>query len=246
MQIAVAGGTGWLGRLVVEAAQEGGHTTAVISRATGVDLTTGTGLARVLEGAEAVIDVSNVTTVSAKKSIGFFTAATGHLIESGRAAGVRHHVAVSIIGVDRVGFGYYQGKLRQEQLVLDGAVGASVLRAAQFHEFAAQMVERFKGPFVPVPRMLSQPVAAREVAQALVRLAEQEPVGLAPDLAGPEELEMSQMVRRLLKARGSTRLVIGLPMPGKVGKQMAGGGLLPTSPGPRGTQTYAEWLAESR
>lgn len=246
MRIAVAGGTGWLGPFVVEAAHAAGHTTTVISRSNGVDLTTGAGLQDALRGVATVIDVSNITTTSRKKSVAFFGTATKNLIDAGQRAGISHHVTLSIVGVDRVDFGYYEGKRRQEELVLTGSVPGTVLRAAQFHEFAAQLLDRAKGPFVLVPRMRSQPIAAREVGQALVRLAELQPVGLAPELAGPEQLEMSDMVRQLLQVRGSRRLMVGLPLPGAAGRQMAGGGLLPLGPGPRGRQTFEQWLTDAQ
>ena len=242
MRIAVAGGTGLVGRLVVEEVRAAGHTPVVLARSTGVDLTTGAGLDQALDGADAVVDVSNVTTTGRARSVAFFEAATGNLLAAGERAGVAHHVALSIVGVDRVGLGYYRGKLAQEALVLADGVAGSVLRATQFHEFAAQMLER-GGPFALAPRMLTQPVAAREVAVALAELAAGEPVGLAPDLAGPERQQMSDMVRRLLRARGGRRPVLPVRFPGATGRAMAQGGLLPTGPGPRGSQTFDEWLA---
>ncbi|RIJ70936.1 3-beta hydroxysteroid dehydrogenase [Nakamurella silvestris] len=245
MQIAVAGGTGLLGRLVVAAAADAGHTTVVLSRSTGTDLMTGSGLTAALQGSAAVIDVSNISTLSAKKSINFFATTTGNLLEAGRQAGVAHHIAVSIVGVDRVDYGYYLGKRRQEELLLAGDRPATVLRATQFHEFAQQLLDRFPGPVALVPAMLSQPIAAREVAQALVALVGDAPGGLVPELAGPEELEMTDMVRRVLRSQGSRRRVLKLRLPGAVGRQMATGGLLPTGPGPRGTQTFQDWLATS-
>jgi uncharacterized protein YbjT (DUF2867 family) len=244
MHIAVAGGTGVIGRRVVAAAAAAGHTTTVISRSNGVDLTTGAGLSQALTGVSAVIDVSNITTTSRKKSIAFFSSATKNLVDAGQRAGIGHHVALSIIGVDRVDLGYYEGKRRQEELILSASVPATILRAAQFHEFAAQLIERSKGPFVLAPRMRSQPVAASEVADALVKLAEREPVGSAPELAGPEQLEMPDMVRRLLKVRGAHRITVGLPIPGAAGKQLATGGLLPLESGPRGRQTFEQWLSD--
>jgi uncharacterized protein YbjT (DUF2867 family) len=243
MKIAVAGGTGWVGTFVVDAVRASGHQPLVLARSTGVDLTTGSGLDDALYGASALIDVSNVTTTSKAKSVAFFEASTENLIAAGQRAGVSHHVALSIVGIDRVDLGYYEGKRRQEALVLSGGVPASVLRATQFHEFAAQMLERSGGPFAPVPRMRSQPIAAREVAWALVELAAREPVGLAPELAGPEQHEMPDLVRQLLRARGSHRIVVPVRLPGAAGKAMATGGLLPTGPGPRGRQTFAQWLA---
>jgi uncharacterized protein YbjT (DUF2867 family) len=242
MRFAVAGGTGWIGKLVVEAAQAAGHSTSIIARSKGVDLMNGAGLAEAITGVEAVIDVSNVTTLSRKKSVAFFGAATKNLLAAEQEAGVAHHVALSIVGVDRIDSPYYAGKRRQEELIQSGSVPFTILRATQFHEFAAQLIAATKGPLVPVPKLKSQPIAAREVAEALVQLAESEPAGMAPDLAGPEVLEMPHMVRQLLEARGSHRRVVTLRIPGAVGKAMAGGGSLPLEPGPRGLETYETWL----
>jgi len=243
MIIAVAGGTGWVGRLVVEAVRAAGDTPIVLARSTGVDLTTGKGLSEALSGASVVIDVSNVSTIRRKKSVAFFEAATTHLLAAEQQAGVTHHIALSIVGCDRVDFGYYYGKRRQEELVLAGPVPATVLRATQFHEFAAQILER-GGPFAVTPKMLCQPIAAREVAAALVDIAHGAPAGLAPDLAGPREEQMADMMRRLLRARGGRGRVLAVRMPGRVGASLAGGGLLPASDdhGPRGRQTYEQWL----
>jgi uncharacterized protein YbjT (DUF2867 family) len=129
--------------------------------------------------------------------------------------------------------------------VLAGGVPASILRATQFHEFAAQVLDQARGPFAPVPRMPSQPVAAREVAQALVELAVGQPAGMAAELAGPEPLEMTSLARRVLRARGSRRVVLPVRLPGAAGRAIAGGALLPSDPGPRGQQTFSQWLSAS-
>lgn len=242
MRIAVAGGTGWTGRLVVAALKEAGHRPQVIARSTGVDLTTGRGLGQALDGVERVIDTSNITSISRSKAVAFFETAAKHLLRAEQAAGVSHHVVLSIVGIDRVDYGYYAGKRAQESAAEASGVPCSVLRATQFHEFAAQMLQR-GGPFAIAPRMRCQPVAAREVAQALVDLALGAPQGLAPELAGPEERDMVQMVRQLHRARGGRRPVLPLKMPGKAGKSMLAGALLPTGPGPRGKVTFDEWVA---
>src|SRR5579883_2264198 len=243
MKIAVAGGTGAIGRLVVEAVQRRDDTPIVLARSRGVDLTTGLGLDQAVRDVEVVIDVSSVNTFGAKKSVAFFEAATRNLLAAGERAGVTHHVALSIVGIDRVDVGYYQGKRRQEELVLSGPVPGSVLRATQFHEFAAQMIERgVPGPFVLVPKSLNQPLAAREAAAALIMMAMDAPVGLAPELAGPEQHRMADLVRRVLRAKGSHRVVVPVPLPGGAGRAVATGALLPAGPGPRGTQTFDEWL----
>ncbi len=258
MRIAVAGGTGTVGRLVVDAVRRAGHEPVVLARSTGVDLLGAGGvgdggdgdgavgdggLDEALRDVRRVVDVSNVTTTRRAAAVRFFERATGSLLAAGARAGVEHHVALSIVGIDRVDLGYYAGKRRQEDLVLAGPVPASVLRATQFHEFAGQLVQRLgRAPVVAVPRMLSQPIAASEVAAALVDLALAEPSGRVPDLAGPRREQMPDLVRRLLRARGSRRPVLALPLPGRVGRSMADGGLIPTDDGPRGRIDFEQWL----
>ncbi|WP_053353399.1 SDR family oxidoreductase [Leucobacter musarum] len=227
--IAVAGGTGTVGTHVVEVAREQGFDVRVLSRASGVDLVSGAGLD--LTGVDAVIDASGTTTTSAAKSRAFFAAASAALLAAGAAAGVRHHVALSIVGVDRAPHGYYAGKAVQETAVTAGTVPWSVLRATQFHEFAAQMIDRMRlGPWVGAPAMRSQPIAARTVAEHLVALAVGEPVGLAPDLVGPREERMAQMMRALLAHRGDGARVIELPLPGGFGRALRDGSILPSDP----------------
>lgn len=241
MRIAVAGGTGWIGRLVVDEVRRSGDTAVVLSRGTGVDLTTGSGLATKLDGADVVIDVSNIAAGTSRAAIAFFDAATRHLLAAERDVGIGHHVALSIVGIDRVDLGYYLGKRRQVELIEAGPVPWTVLPATQFHEFAAQMLAG-RSPVVAVPRMLSQPVAASEVARLLAELARAAPAGLVGDLAGPEQHRMPDLVRRLARARGDRRLVFSAPTPGKVDRQIAAGGLLPPG-GTRGSITFEEWLA---
>ena len=243
MRIAVAGGTGAVGQHVVAAAAAAGHEPVVLARSRGVDLTTGRGLSAALTGAAALIDVSNVATASRRRSVAFFTAATRHLLAAAQEAGVGHYVALSIVGIDRVDFGYYEGKRAQEELVLSGALPASVLRATQFHEFAGQVLARIGGPVALVPRMRTQPVAAAEVATALVALATGPAVERAPELAGPEVHDMVDLARQVVRAAGRRRPVVPVRLPGAAGRAMAGGDLLPTQPGPRGTQTFSSWLA---
>ena len=196
MRIAVAGATGTVGRHVVAAARRAGHEAVALSRATGQDLTTGAGLAEALRGADAVVDVANVVTLRCRPAERFFVAAARALHEHGAAAGVGHLVALGIVGTDRVDLPYYRAKRAHERAVLRGPVPATVLRATQFHEFPGQLLDRSPGPVALVPRMRSQPVAAAEVAEHLVRLAEGPPLGPAPPLAGPEVLEVVDLARR--------------------------------------------------
>ncbi|MBD8534391.1 SDR family oxidoreductase [Plantibacter sp. CFBP 13570] len=243
MKIVVAGGSGMVGRHVVAVAQERGHRVVVLSRSTGVDLATGAGLAQQLEAADVVIDVTSTATQSAQQSRQFFGAVTRNLLEAEGAAGVPHHVALSIVGSDKAPFGYYAGKALQEELVSTGRIPWTILRATQFHEFAQQMVERFRfGPVTMVPTMTSQPVAAREVAERLVELAEGEPQGRPADLAGPEELRMTAMVKAYTAATGTRGPVVQIPLPGGFGKAMRDGTTLAGPGAQRGVQTFAQWI----
>jgi uncharacterized protein YbjT (DUF2867 family) len=241
MRIAVAGGTGVVGRHTVEAVRAAGHEAVVLARSTGVDLTTGTGLVEALTGADTVIDAANVVTNSRRKSVAYFDVATRNLIAAATRTGTRHIVALSIIGIDRVPLAYYAGKQRQEQLLAQAGVPYSILRASQFHEFAGQVLDRVPGPIALVPKMRTQPVAAAEVGQLLATLATGAPTPMT-QLAGPQEEQLPALARRLLHARGSHRPIWSPTLPAKGGKEMATGGNLPTGDYRRGTQTFDEWL----
>ncbi|MEF9908882.1 NAD(P)H-binding protein [Streptomyces sp. P5-A9] len=243
MRVAVAGGTGVVGRQVVEELAAAGHEPVVLARSHGVDLVSGEGLGAALDGVEAVIDVSDRKAVSRGRAVAFFGSVSRNLLDAGARAGVHHHVALSIVGIDRVGHGYYQGKLRQEEVVRGGRVPWTVLRSTQFHEFVPQTLQQMPGPVAVVPRMNIQPIAAREVARHLVELALAPPRGMAPELAGPRVELLVDLVRRLLHARHERRLVVPVRLPGAVGAAMAGDGQLPAGAGPRGGRTFDEWLA---
>ena len=241
--MAVAGATGTVGQFVVRSAQAAGHDVVPVSRSTGVDLTTGSGLAARLHGVDAVIDVSNVAALRRSAAVAFFETVTRKLLEAEWEAGVRHHVALSIVGIDRVPTGYYAGKLRQEEVLAESGDRWTVLRATQFHEFPGQVASRVPGPVALVPRMRSATVAARDVADQLVLLATGDPQGRAPDIAGPEVADMPSLARRLFAARGVRRAVVPVHVPGAAGRAMRGDGLLPQTPGVVGRTTFEQWLA---
>ena len=244
MKIAVAGGTGTVGRHVVSAARAQGHAVVVLSRSEGVDLVTGSGLDAALTGVHAVVDVASLQTQSADAATQFFSTVTTNLQAAEKRAGVAHHVALSIVGIDGSQYGYYKGKLAQERALLDSGAPFTLLRATQFHEFAQQMVDQLSfGPVTVVPAMRTQPVAAAAVAARLVTLAAGEPQGRVTDLAGPREENLARMVRAFLRSIGRRALIVPLRLPGAAFVAMRNGSLLPGPSADLATESYDEWVA---
>ncbi len=245
MRIAVAGGTGTVGRHAVHAARERGHEVVLLTRGNGVDLVSGSGLDEALRGVDVVIDASNIDSLSAKKATEFFSTVTRNLLAAEEAAGVRHHVAPSIVGIDRAPYGYFAAKLAHEHAIEAGAVPWTIMRAMQFHEFAGQALERLTVAGVHLaPKVRTQPVAAREVGERLVELAEGAPAGHAPDFAGPRQERLDDMIRRLAQATGVKGPVIAVSMPNKQLAAMKRGETLPGPDAILAHQTFDEWVAE--
>lgn len=243
MRIAVAGGTGTVGRHVVAIATERGHHVVSMSRSDGVDLVTGRGLDQALRNVETVIDVSGVQALSTKKAVDFFTNATQNLLAAEKEAAVKHHVALSIVGIDHANSGLYAGKLVQEDEVRHGVIPWTLLRSTQFHEFVPMSIKAASvGPLVFVPTMRTQPVAAREVAAALVDAAEAGPQGRLPDLGGPQAEQLKGLVAAYLAKTRQKKRIVPLHLPGPMGKAMRSGGLIPAPGSAVGHQTFSEWL----
>ena len=244
MKIAVAGGTGMVGKHVVAAVQQGGHEAVVLARSTGVDVLTGAGLDAALEGVDAVVDVTSTGTQSGKAAVRFFTTVTRNLLAAQKRAGIGHHVALSIVGATSVNAGYYAGKAAQERVLMALGGGWSILRATQFHEFAQQMAQRLRVAGLQLsPVMTCQPVAAAAAGEALAEIAAGEPRGLDRDLAGPREEQMTRMVRDYLAAHGDKRHVFGIAMPGAFGKGLRDGAILPGPDARLDPLTFDDWLA---
>jgi uncharacterized protein YbjT (DUF2867 family) len=243
VKIAVAGGTGLVGRQTVEAVRRVGHDPLVLARSAGVDLTTGAGLPAVLDGVDAVIDVTNTPSVNTDQMRAFFAAVTGQLLAAEHHGGVRHHVVLSIVGLDRLpDHGHYAGKREQERLALSGPVPASVVRATQFFDFAAQMVNwTLRGQSAALAPLLLQPVAVTDVADVLVEVALGEPVNGICELAGPETQDLVDMARRTLAARGESLRLIPT-WRGRYGVEMAGEVLLPRPDARLAPTTFDHWL----
>lgn len=244
LTVAVAGGTGTVGSRVVDALRAAGHRPHVLTRGSGVDLVTGSGLDAALDGVDAVIDAANVTTMSARTATRFFATATGHLVRGAQRAGVRHLVLVSIVGIDRMPHDYYAGKLAQERVVAESPVPWTIVRATQFHEFAAQLFARAAaGPLHLAPRARVQPIAAAEVGAALAELAARPAQEGTLELAGPREERLDDMIQRYARRIGHRGPVPSVSLPGAQMRGMRAGFALPGPDARRGVQTFDEWLA---
>jgi uncharacterized protein YbjT (DUF2867 family) len=248
-KIAVAGATGRVGRHVVDVLEQQGHEVVAMSRSRGVDIVTGDGLAEALPGVESIIDVATGPSPDKDIATEFFTTAARNLQEAGERAGVRRIVVVSIIGIDRLSGGYSAAKLAHERASLAGPIPACVLRAAQFHEFVEQLMQWGRqGDVVYVPRMRTQLVAARTVAEALADLAvAPEPVHVAerpfPEIAGPREEDFVAVAKLLASRRGDTARIEGASNPDDPDSVLSENGAL--LPGPHATlagPTFEEWL----
>ncbi|SJN32455.1 hypothetical protein FM104_07910 [Microbacterium esteraromaticum] len=243
MDIAIAGGTGVIGTHVAEVVRARGHAVRLLTRSECIDVRTGVGLEGALRGADAVIDVLNPHGPDAKKPEEFFRRTTANLLEAEGLASVRHHVALSIVGVDRAPHGYYAAKLAQEQVITASDVPWTIQRATQFHDFAAQMYARARiGPLRMAVRMRTQPVDAVEVATRLVELAEHPAHGRAIDLAGPREEDLAAMMRAWARHHHKNGWMPKIGLPGGFGRAMRSGDLLPGVHADLGQRTFEEWL----
>ncbi len=243
MEVAVLGGSGVAGSYTVAALREAGHTVRQVSRRTGVDVYTGEGLAGAFAGVDVIVDTLNTSTLRRAAATEFFVTTARRVQAAAEAQGVGHVVLLSIIGIDRVrGYGYYDAKIAQEETATAGPVPVTVLRATQFHEFPGQMLARMRiGPVAFMPRLRSQPVAARTVGLHLARLAVQRPGGVV-ELAGPDVHDVADLARRLVHARGERLHVVALELPGKVGRDTRAGGLLATDATILDGPSYDDWL----
>jgi uncharacterized protein YbjT (DUF2867 family) len=252
-KIAVAGATGRVGRHVVDVLKAGGHDVVAMSRSSGVDVVTGDGLAEALAGVECIIDVASPPSPDQEAATAFFTAAARNLHEAGQRAGVQRMVVVSIIGTDRFTAGYGAAKFAHERAMLSGPLPVQILRAAQFHEFVGPLVEWGRqGEVSYVPKMRTQLVAARTVAQALADLAIDPEWATAPrsseapipEIAGPREESLVDMAKLLVARRGDPVRIEGVSNSADLyGRDMfETGGLLPSPHATLAGPTFEAWL----
>ncbi|GAB3805457.1 SDR family oxidoreductase [Micromonospora zhanjiangensis] len=244
MRIAVVGATGRVGALTVRALERAGHETVRISRSLGVDVHTGSGLADALAGVDAVVDSSNTGATNPAQVLDFFATGTRNLLDAERSAGVRHHVLLSIVGIDRgQRNSHYDAKREQERLVSEGDVPWTILRATQFHDFAAMVAGRTeRDGTATIAPLLVQPVAPADVADTLAEIAAGEPQRRRLDLAGPQTEDLVDMARRTFAARGrQIRLVP--TWRGTFDVSMAGEVQLPGADARIGPTSFDDWLA---
>ena len=248
MKIVVIGGSGRVGSNVVQRLGAQGHDAVPASPATGVDTITGEGLADVMAGADVVVDVSNSPVWDDDAVREFFVTSTRNLLAAERDAGVGHHLAVAIVGADRLpDSGYLRAKVAQEAEIEAGAVPHTILRATQFFEFLPQIAEAgAEGDSVRLSTGLMQLVAADDVAATVAELATGAPVGGRVELGGPEALGVDAWARRLFAATGDARTVIGDPHARYFGTELHGGELTPGDGARVGTIDFETWFSTHR
>jgi uncharacterized protein YbjT (DUF2867 family) len=244
MRIAIAGGTGTLGRPVADALRSRGHEVRVLSRRGPeyrVDVTTGEGLAEALEGVDVVVDATND---SSKHAADTLVEGSRRLLAAEEVAGVGHHVCVSIVGCELVPARYLRIKAEQERVVEEGPQPWSIVRATQFHELIDMaLAPAARKHLMPVPRVPLQTVASTEVASVVADVAEGAPRRGRVEVVGPEVVDARELARTWRSTTGRRALLLPLPLPGRMGRALRAGALIAERPDVRGTTPFATWLA---
>jgi uncharacterized protein YbjT (DUF2867 family) len=244
MKIVVIGGTGLIGSKVVATLREQGHQAVPASPRLGINTLTGEGLADALAGASAVVDVSNSPSFEDTAVLAFFETSTRNLLAAEAAAGVGHHVALSIVGIDRSpDNGYFKAKLAQEKLIESGPIPYSIVRATQFLEFVDGIADAATaGNEVHMPPVAFQPIAAADVASAVAAVAMNAPLNGRLEIAGPERLRFDEVIRRRLSARNDPRRVVADPQAAYFGAVPSEDSLVPLTEAQLGQVRFEDWL----
>jgi uncharacterized protein YbjT (DUF2867 family) len=247
MKIVIIGGTGLIGSKVVTRLREHGHQAVPASPDTGVNTLTGEGLAQVLTGAAVVIDVSNSPSFEDAAVLRFFETSTGNLLAAEAAAGVGHHVALSVVGCDRVPeSGYLRAKVAQEKLIRNSPIPYSIVRATQFFEFVKRIAdEATDGNRVRLPPVLFQPIAAADVANAVCRIAVGAPLNGVVEVAGPQQFRFDELIRLGLSARHDPREVVADPHARYFGAELGERMLVPGADARLGEISFDDWVRQS-
>jgi uncharacterized protein YbjT (DUF2867 family) len=227
----------------MQAAEKAGLEAVALSRRKGVDLTTGAGLDAALQGVEVIIDVVNAPSLKQAKATDFFSNVAHRLQERGAEHGASRLVLLSIVGLERVPYGYYQAKLAQEAAALEGPLAVCIVRATQFHELPGQILWRTRvGPVALSPRMVIQPIAARTVGELLVEVATAPVLPQNLEVAGPEREYLPDLSQAIVRRQGRRVVVLPFSIPGKGGAALRSGGQLPTSDVRVAGPTFSEWI----
>jgi len=244
MKIVVIGGTGLIGSKVITKLTEHGHEAVSASPNSGVNTLTGEGLAEVLVGADVVIDVSNSPSFEENAVLDFFTTSTTNLLAAEKAAGVSHHVALSVVGTDRLpDSGYFRAKVAQEDLIKASGLPYSIVHATQFFEFVKSIADAATdGTTVRLSHALIQPIAADDVATAVARTAVGSPLQGTLEVAGPTQLGLDELVRTGLSLRGDPREVVVDANAPYFGAILAERTLVPDADATVFSTTFEEWL----
>jgi len=249
MKIVVIGGTGLIGSKLVTNLTEQGHEAVPASPNSGVNTITGEGLAEVLAGAAVVVDVSNSPSFEDAAVMKFFETSTRNLLAAEAAAGVTHHVALSVVGTGTDGFkdsGYIRAKVVQEKLIKEASIPYSIVHATQFFEFGKGIADSATvGNTVRVPPALIQPIAADDVAKAVGRVAIESPLNGTIEIAGPEQFRFDEFIRRGLSARNDPREVVADPQARYFGAALDERTLVPTGDAELGATYFNDWLEQS-
>jgi uncharacterized protein YbjT (DUF2867 family) len=246
MKIVVIGGSGLIGSKLVTKLGEHGHQAVAASPNTGVDTLTGEGLAEAVAGASVVVDVSNSPSFEDAAVLEFFDTSTRNLLAAEAAAGVGHHVALSVVGTERLSeSGYFRAKLAQETLIADSSIPYSIVRATQFYEFLNRIAtDATEGNTVRLPPALIQPMAADDVASAVGRIAMGSPVNGIVEVGGPEQFRLDELIRGRLSAIGDPRDVITDPSAAYFGITPSERTLLPGDDAQIAETRYEDWLSQ--
>ena len=246
MKIVVIGGTGLIGSKLVTKLRKDGHEAVAASPNTGVNSITGEGLADALKGASVVVDVTNSPSWEDAAVLEFFETSTRNLLTYEAAAGVGHHVAVSVVGTERLlASGFFRAKLAQENLIKASKIPYSIVRATQFFEFVKQIVDySTDGDKVRLPPALIQPMAGEDVASAVARIATNAPVNGTVEIGGPEQFRLDELARRFLAARQDPRELLSDPHGRYYGIEVSERTLVPGDNARLGETRFETWLTQ--
>jgi uncharacterized protein YbjT (DUF2867 family) len=244
MKLVIIGGTGLIGSKLVNTLRAQGHEAVPASPDTGVNTLTAVGLADALQGASVVVDVSNSPSFEEGAVMDFFTTSTRNILQFAVAAGVKHYVALSVVGTERISDSpYLRAKNAQETLIKGGRIPFTIVHATQFFEFVTRIAdEATVGPTVRLPPVLIQPMAADDVAEALARAAVSEPVNGTVEVAGPEQFRFDDLIRQGLRARNDPRQVIADNHARYFGAELGERSLVPGDNARLGEIHFQEWL----